>query len=350
MSTGGKLAQGAGLALAAFVLTACGPEFDPPSELRSLRILAVQKDEPYAKPGDTVNLTMLWQDASPKRLDASGKPRAIQIAWASGCINPPGDLYFGCFSRLSMAGLGPTFSVVIPPTDIIHPSNDPKQPPYGLEYVFFSACAGTLTQVTPTEDSPLPFACQDTSTGALLGPDDFVAGYTQIYVFDAFTNENPVLTNAAGAAQITFAGQTFPADCVDAACLTVPDPVDPCADPAKAALCVPVCADDGDAKKCPQHALQPVIDQTLPQNSEPDSIAVLSYGRAYGEEMWLDYYADRGNFDPALKLFSDAQSGYNPSYATHFLAPKDPGPVRVWAVLHDNRGGVSWEGFTLGAK
>ena len=35
---------------------ACGAQFDPQSELQTLRILAVQKDKPYAKPGEDVEM------------------------------------------------------------------------------------------------------------------------------------------------------------------------------------------------------------------------------------------------------------------------------------------------------
>jgi hypothetical protein len=248
-----------------------------------------------------------------------------------------------------MGGLGDTFSVTLP-ADIIHPAHDPKQPPYGVAFVFFSACAGTLVPVTPTEDSPLPFACQDTNTGALLGPDDFVAGYTQIYAFDDFTNQNPVLADTGMPGRFEVRGQTFDSSCVGASCLTLPDPVDPCVSDPGSVLCVPVCPDDGDLLKCPKHDFKPLIDATLAANTERDGLAEISYGRPYWEAMWIDFYADRGNFDPAVKLFSDAVAGYNPNYTTHFLAPKDPGPIRVWAVLHDNRGGVAWEGLTLGAK
>src|SRR6187551_2418310 len=80
------------LAFFALFLLGCGPDFDPPSELHSLRILAVQKDKPYAQPGETVNLQMLWQDASP----LAG--RDIQVAWSPPCFDPPADLYYACFT------------------------------------------------------------------------------------------------------------------------------------------------------------------------------------------------------------------------------------------------------------
>ena len=72
----------------ALFLLGCGPDFDPPSELHSLRVLAVQKDKPYAQPGDTVKLQMLWEDAS---LNV-GRP--VTIAWSAPCFDPEGDLYY----------------------------------------------------------------------------------------------------------------------------------------------------------------------------------------------------------------------------------------------------------------
>src|SRR5688500_12004754 len=92
MSRANALRNTAGaLALGVFAL-GCGAELDPQSELSTLRILAVQKDKPYAKPGDRVSMTMLFHDAA----EDAGRP--IEIGWFSGCVNPPGDLYQGCFA------------------------------------------------------------------------------------------------------------------------------------------------------------------------------------------------------------------------------------------------------------
>ena len=43
------------------------------SAIETLRVLAVQKDRPYAAPGDEVTLTMLWADGSE---DAGGPSRS----------------------------------------------------------------------------------------------------------------------------------------------------------------------------------------------------------------------------------------------------------------------------------
>ena len=113
-------------------LLGCGPDFDPPSELHSLRVLAVKKDVPYAQPGEAVHLQMLWQDASPK------SPRPVQIAWSPPCFDPPGDLYYGCFSDPSTFGGMVTSSEAtsfVMPADIISrrpPPADSRNAPYEL--------------------------------------------------------------------------------------------------------------------------------------------------------------------------------------------------------------------------
>lgn len=92
-------------------LIGCGPQFDPPSKLQSLRILAVKKDDPYLRPapataadvpeqassseyepGFTAHLTVAIEDA---RLPED-RQGPLQKFWFAGCNNPPRDNYFTC--------------------------------------------------------------------------------------------------------------------------------------------------------------------------------------------------------------------------------------------------------------
>ena len=327
-------------------LLGCGPDFDPPSELHSLRVLAVQKDAPYAQPGQTVHLQMLWEDASNER------PRDVQIAWSGPCFDPLGDLYYGCFADpkafSSMLTLNSDSTSFVVPKDIItrRPlADDSKNAPYGLTYVFFAACAGKLElAASPTADA-LPIVCKD-AAGKLLGADDFVAGYTGVYSFESFSNNNPVISG------FEFNGKALAAAdyCQDAACLSLDGSADPvdidCGDPAQAARCVPACSDDGDPK-CHGYGFHPVIDKTDPANQDEDSVSAKQLGRQVGEQMWLNYYTDAGGFKSPVRLLNDATTGWNDGFGTEFYAPKEPGLSRIWAVAHDNRGGVSWSGVTL---
>lgn len=331
-------------------LAGCGAEFDPPSELKSLRVLGVQKDKPYAQPGDDVNVKMLWHDGSP---DA---PRPVIRAFLSGCFNPVGDLYAGCFTsfadpaNIQFQEGSDEFSFSIPEDIITNrpPPADPKQPRYGLAYLFFAVCAGErLTVVEPTAEAGFPLRCLDENDEP-LGADDFVAGYSQVYVFDDFTNTNPIVTG------FSFRNVEHDADdpftCVGDECVAeATEPVD--ADSVdcdeQAERCVRACPDDGDAIECDEHPFAPLIDR---DSVEPDSVTAAAYGRDYEEQMWVNYYVTRGSVRSPVRLVNDATSGYNEDYGTKFYAPKDPGPVRLFAVVHDNRGGMSWSGTTIWVK
>ncbi len=348
----GKL--GWALALPLFLL-GCGPDFDPPSELHSLRVLTVEKDVPYAQPGDTVNLQMLWQDASP----LAGPDRPISIAWSPPCFDPPGDLYYACFSDADTIGGmtkqepgNPEHTSFVVPTDIISrrpPVTDgSKNPPYGLTYVFFAACAGQLTLLPTAGGTDFPIGCKD-AQGKLLGADDFVAGYTSIYSFEGFSNNNPVISGFEFRGQPLDSGFCLKDDCLPLDGSAPPVDID-CDDPEQAPRCVPTCADDGDVAKCPGYAFRPTLDKNDPHNQDQDDVSAQLLGRDVGEQMWINYYSDAGGFKSPVRLLNDATNGWNDDYGTDFYAPKNPGLLRIWAIAHDNRGGTAWSGITLKAQ
>ncbi len=96
--------------------------------------------------------------------------------------------------------------------------------------------------------------------------------------------------------------------------------------------------------KCDAHPFRPVID---PASAELDSVTAASYSRAYEEQIWVSYYVTTGSLRSGTRLVNDATRGFIPDYGTDFFAPSTPGPVRILAAVHDNRGGVAWSGMTL---
>jgi len=332
--------------LSGLFLLGCGPDFDPPSQLHSLRVLGVQKDKPYAQPGDTVNLTMLWEDAS---VHAHDPGRSVTVAWSPPCSNPKGDLYYLCFGDkgvfdgAGMASVGNTTTITIDDKIISgHPAPTQAQnAPYGITYIFFAVCAGTLVPLPPSSETTFPIGCQDAS-GKLLDSDDFVAGYASIYSFKDFGNHNPVISG------FEFNGKTVTPDCLGDACLdlagsSVPADIDCTAEPER---CVPACPADGKSS-CYGYPIQPVLDQNDPANQDRDDVSAKLVGRDVGEQMWIDYYTDAGGFKSPVRLLNDATTGWNPKYATDFYAPKGVQVSRVWTVVHDNRGGAAWAGFRI---
>lgn len=97
-------------ALLALSALGCGPEFDPPSKLQSLRVLAVKKDDPYLRPAaklgtadgyrpdNIAHMTLAMQDArlEEDKQGVDGNPPSLQKLWFAGCNNPPRDNYFSC--------------------------------------------------------------------------------------------------------------------------------------------------------------------------------------------------------------------------------------------------------------
>jgi hypothetical protein len=349
-------------------LVACGPEIDPGSEVQTLRVLAVQKRTPYAKPGDEVEMRMLLHDGSDEA------PRDIEVLWFAGCVNPVGDLFFECFRQFAEAGFDPTapapagfrlgrniLSVRQPasstfppvftapiPVDIISsrpPPPDPRQPPYGLTYVFFAACAGDFPKIAEqsafrsvpdaASGEVFPLGCFDPQTGEQLASRDFVAGYSAIYAYENIQNGNPnveAFEFNGGALDTSHVCLNGIDENWDRACLEGPPDPPPC-DPASV-TCVAACPDDGDPK-CPDIPLRAFV---KPESADDDDVA----GGDVKEQMWINYYVDRGGVASDVRLLNDATVGYNDDHGTNFFAPKEPGPVNIWAVVHDSRGGVTW--------
>ncbi|HET9959077.1 MAG TPA: hypothetical protein VFQ61_31520 [Polyangiaceae bacterium] len=386
----------AALALAAFSQIACGTGFDPGSELKSLRVLGVQKSIPYPQPGDDVTLSMLWHDGRsaqegqpvPGRLDNSNpSQRNVQVMWFPPCLNPAGDLYQTCFAdpRLFLSeGVPPLtdraaymrdrFTFQVPAGDKVFQGREPLpgQPKYGLFYVFFALCAGTLELQS---DSPLPRCVLD--TGESLEPDadglggskEFVIGYSTVYVFatkdgQEFSNENPTFA----APKFRIGGREYEPDCMDplpaelpagstlSSCITpeggqlpLPNLSDdePCDEDRVA--CVKPCEADGEPGDCPAISIGPALDRDVVER-EKDTVSAAYFNRPnFNEQMWINYYTDHGGLKSEVRLLNDATEGFNPKYRTDFYAPK-AGPSTLWAVVHDNRGGQAFMRKTILVK
>ncbi len=330
----------------------CAPGFDVPSDVNTLRILSVVADKPYAQPGDDVTLRMTVHDGLVDPANPDDGPRALQIVWIGGCVDPPGDQFFLCFEQLAevFESLGGgevpppevfktevslatnsgvpnahEFTINLP-DDIISRRPVPETGShYGIAYVFQRACAGQIAPA-PLESlggavPEFPLQCLD-AAGNKLGSESFVVGYTQVYAFaDGRVNENPPVND------ITLDGVPLADDIANAAV------VERC----------PVSEDDrrvggcGSADptaECKVYELKALIDDVAevdPEGTDQD-------GNPLREVVWVSYYADAGEFDPSLALVSDATTGYLPEHETMWIPPDEPGIVTFWAVVRDQRG------------
>jgi hypothetical protein len=362
---GAAVIAGAGL-VAVLGSSACGTGFDPVSKIQGVRILATKADKPFPHPGDTVNLTMLVADGR------SDKTRPLTVSWIPAvCTNPTSDLYYACFAPkyagdggadaslgtgttsneggtadagtvdggtqsgpVSTPGAlasiiskipphtnltpllpkGLTYSFQVP-SDIVssHPVVAGAARPYGLAVLFNYACAGHL-ELIPFDGSgnplQLPIGCFD-SDGTQLKADDGVFGLLRVYSYNDITNANPVIDS--------FTQDGAPVD-------------------VKAGITLDHCTASR-RKDCPKIKLTPVVPETS-WEVNPDSND--GKGNTQHEEIWVDYYSTIGDLGDDARLLYDVGEGKIQKDEVEFQAPSDPGEGTLWAVVHDNRGGVEW--------
>jgi hypothetical protein len=210
-------------------------------------------------------------------------------------------------------------------------------------------CAGKLdfdmgAGATASDSPGLPVRCLN-DAGEPLGSEDFIVGYTSIYSFEGISNKNPAFSvDDAGKGEFLIGDQTVPADCVGEVCQTTnPVEVDCDSQPER---CIKACADDGDPA-CPNIDVKPAIEQSA--NVEKDAVSSTLFGTDVTEQMWVNYYVDRGGMSE-VRLLNDTNSGWNEKYRGQLHAPKDPGPMQIWAVIHDNRGGMEFSRVTIGVQ
>jgi len=318
--------------------SACAPAgFDSATKIESVRILAsrVDDDKSYARPGDTVTLEALTVDGR-----ANPTPPAALYWIPYLCENPLDDLYYACFAPQATAdaGLGsgdggagagiPGLGAILQPGRDLTPflptgpytltvpgdiiANHPPvngATPYGLVIVFNIACAGQVRWAGLANGGgpqQVPLLCTD-ANGTPLGPDDYVIGFTRVYVYDTQTNVNPEVDG------ILLGG------------LETKTQVQGTALPPQVNVTLPACRGG-----CSGVAL----DMDVPASSWAPK----------HKSLWVDYYALGGSVDSEARLLYDVNAGKvsdtkNPA---HYFPPDQPGTATLWAVVHDANDGATW--------
>jgi hypothetical protein len=342
-------------------LAACAPSgLQATSSITSVRVLASNADQPFAKPGATVNLTVLAYDGR------ATKPEPMQIYWLPFvCENPELDAYYACFAQIAkgafaggggrgagagggQGGLGPGMDLtpILQATHSIGPKHSFTMPadavtshmvtpgtiPYGLAILFNIACAGhlELLPIDPNNINPqaLPIGCFDSQHNQ-LGPDDYVFGYTRVYAYDTLTNANPVIDHVDVNNNPNQPLAVIPAS--DGQLTTLSPAIPPC------------------SGNCQQVEIGPVVPASS-QEADPQQKDV--NGNPTKEVLWVDYFTTIGSVDDA-RLVYDSTSGLvgDPSVTDgKFTPPNAAAMGTFWAVVHDNRGGSSWVTIPLNVQ
>ena len=338
-------------------LGACSNNFTPQSKIDTLRVIAVRPEPASGAPGKTSALELVVADGASGSADG-GAARPLQVVWLAGCHNPPERQYFGCYpllgqlaSRLSpravdtppsslppsVFGTGTHYDLAVPDNIL---SAAPKQAGdpihFGVSYAFFAVCAGELRPRLTFTDR-LPIDCVDPQTGASLGRDDFVTGFSTLYSYDGATNSNPVLTGVRlGSTPLDTSACRGDADCAG-----LVDPAragfdERCGSQGVCAPVLPACSTPG---QCPKILITPDVD--------PASAEALP-GVGANEILWANYYATAGSFQEATELVNDRSTGFIADHGSYFRPPANSDvPTTVWLTVNDERGGAAFQSFEV---
>jgi hypothetical protein len=300
-------------------LVACGERFEPASKIESVRILATRADKPYAAPGETVTLDMLAFDG---RLSQTTHMKTYWVPTI--CTNPKDDTYYECYSSFGeqfKPGVdispqlheGDEFAFQMP-DDIIdtHAVSSRGGAAYGLVVIFSVACAGHVEYVKNTTGGAdvLPLGCFDSAHNR-LGANDFVFAYSLVYSFAERSNANPVIDS------VSFGGAA-----VD---------LDVGASTERCTL--------SDIEDCAAASLNVVVSDES-QELDPGNLDI--DGNTLKEQIWVDYYVTGGKVAHDALIHFEPHNGRVTDSSNDFYAPGAPGNYLLWAVAHDNRGGVNW--------
>jgi hypothetical protein len=328
-----------GICFSGLSMASCGPsDFSPETLINTVRVMGSKASEPYASPGDNVDLEVLAYDGRPE------KAEPMKIYWLPfTCENPASDAYYGCFTSIFSGGAfsgdggtvtsngdagaglggltalqpgvdlsnflptGPRYSLTVPPDAITsHPVVAGSTAPYGLVIVFNMACAGHVQLLARDSSNPqaVPIGCFD-ENGNQLTPDDYVFGYTRVYAYAAdggVSNANPVLTDVRVGAQTIDTQQGFTVD---------------------AGTTIDVDTD------------VPLSDWELVPDTQ-------SNGAPLHETVYAEYFVTLGKIDDQVRILYDSVQGKVSPTNTKFEAPDSPQDGFMWIIIHDNRDGATW--------
>ncbi len=271
------------LVLLGMACSACGDDFDPASRVENLRVLAVQADKPFAKPGEDVTLRALYHD-----------PEGRTLSWAFGtCAGYESTTALACAQTLDFDSL----TVQGEPSHVLQVPETRQGAPLrtgDVIGVVVMACPGTISQ---GDTSGIPVRCVDAS-GDELGLEAFELGVKRIFVHEQQRNANPEI------AMILWDGERWP-------------------EGEERQLS---CSENG---RCKRHTLEV-------RAAEAQDEAVDASAEKAGEQHVVQFYATGGSFEDDVRTLEDPETTFR-------ARPEDKGKLlTMWFVLRDDRGGVSW--------
>jgi hypothetical protein len=314
----------------AALVAACAPTFDDETAIVTTpRLLAVQSVPAEAAMGEAFAMTALY-------VGPAGPASAASLDWAECLLetptDQPGPVNPACFVAASSAlvslGEGPSASGDVPQTacELFGPDAPPPGP--GQPSPRPTDPDATGGYYLPVRIETAPDAWSVAAERITCAP----SGVTQD-VFSAFTadyvpNENPAIASLSAAVGSSGAVVVAP-DAAQGAAFT--------AKPGQhLALTVAWTACPASPEKCSGAETYLAIDPTH---------HTLVTQR---ESIVASWYATAGAF--SVDRSGRAEDDPATTAANQWTVPGTAGPVHLWVVLRDARGGVGWESYTIAVE
>jgi hypothetical protein len=296
------------LVIATLLVAGCKPDFGEPASLvTSRRILAVKAEPPEVKPGDTAMFTGFV-------VSPSGTEIMPSLDWALCTTPKPLDennvVASACLgSGVMDLGLGPSTMAMVPPNacGLFGPDPPPQMPGMPpLRPRDPDVTGGYYQPLRVSEGQTTGFALERFICDLAQGGADIAVAYAQTYKANQNPSLQPLTATVNGAAVTLGAlpkGQTidfsvgWPAAAVESF---------------------------------------PVFDLAT---------ATLVTHR---ESMRVSWFASAGSF--AHEVTGREETDTATTTDNPWTAPSTPGPVHLWVVLRDSRGGVDFAAYELNVQ
>lgn len=289
--------------LAAECQVGCGADFEPGSRVSSPRILALQADKPFARPGEDVALTLLA---------ANPDEEPLEWAWAT-CTLPASSTVDDCIEALDndLEPFDPEAGElhVAIPDDVLDGIPEGLKPS-ALIGVIVVACPG---QLEDGETLGVPVRCVD-EQGRARSIDDLEVGIKRIMLREHDRNDNPAIL------EITWDGEPWDEDEVQEAELCEED-----------TIAIDDCSDSL------QHHLHVTTTEREASRDE--------FGGDFTEQVIVQLYSTHGLFRDQVRIAEDAD--------TYWVAQPNETESNIatlWFITRDDRGGVSWTTRTVSLR
>jgi hypothetical protein len=274
--------------LGVIIAAACGSDFEAPSQVSKLRLLALRADVPFARPEQSVTLEPLTADP---------EARALSWAWAT-CTDPAASTADSCLRELDreFSPFDPTQAALTVQVGALE-----QYTRSGLLGVAVVACPGSIEDGTT---GGIPVRCR-ADEGELLPLERFEVGVKRIFVRQRDQNQNPSIE------ALTWDGDPWDEDRIPEAegCAKQTDDLD----------------------DCPVALRHRIGLRTSPAERGEDERGV-----RFDEQQVVQAYTDQGVFDFEVRIAGDADNEFAA------LRVEDRDLANLWFVVRDDRGGVGW--------